>query len=160
MTNVGSTTYFDEFMQERRNSIASARELHLSCTNPSIFSLWQRKVLVMGRRHGKEYLQLHHMFLCWYGHPCGTIWLGLAMIQHYTIFYTSQTTTNVGHHSGTEITNSLAELWGMDCVCMYLEFDRVIAEIDCTFRYFSFWVVVGVFLVIDVWLCICLDPWP
>ena len=28
---------FDEFVQERRNSIANALELRLSCTNPSIW---------------------------------------------------------------------------------------------------------------------------
>ena len=31
--------YMDELVQERRNSIANALELHLSCTNPSIYSL-------------------------------------------------------------------------------------------------------------------------
>ena len=33
---------FDGLMQERRNSIANALELRLSCTNPSILSLsWE-----------------------------------------------------------------------------------------------------------------------
>ena len=30
--------YFDGLMQERCNSIANALELHLSCTNPSIWN--------------------------------------------------------------------------------------------------------------------------
>ena len=32
-----NTENIDVLMQERRNSIANALELHLSCTNPSIF---------------------------------------------------------------------------------------------------------------------------
>ena len=33
---VNATTHIDGLVQERRNSIANALELHLSCTNPSI----------------------------------------------------------------------------------------------------------------------------
>ena len=31
--------YFDGLVQERRNSIANALELRLSCTNPSIYEM-------------------------------------------------------------------------------------------------------------------------
>ena len=31
--------YIDGLVQEKRNSIANAHELHFSCTNPSIFSM-------------------------------------------------------------------------------------------------------------------------
>ena len=39
MTDSGSFLHLiDELVQERRNSIANALELHLSCTNPSTYS--------------------------------------------------------------------------------------------------------------------------
>ena len=33
---INNNNYFDRLVQERRNFIALAMELHLSCTNPSI----------------------------------------------------------------------------------------------------------------------------
>ena len=36
---ISTATHFDGLMQERRNSIANALELHLSCTKPSIWGV-------------------------------------------------------------------------------------------------------------------------
>ena len=36
MTDYAWQAYIDGLVQERRNSIANALELHLSCTNPSM----------------------------------------------------------------------------------------------------------------------------
>ena len=36
-----SIPYFDGLVQERRNSIANALELRLSCTNPSMWTMTQ-----------------------------------------------------------------------------------------------------------------------
>ena len=44
--------YIDRFVQERHNSIANTLELHLSCTNPSIWSYW----ISMVRRIYVEFL--------------------------------------------------------------------------------------------------------
>ena len=35
----GARVYIDGLVQERRNSIAKALDLHLSCTNPSILAV-------------------------------------------------------------------------------------------------------------------------
>ena len=36
---ITSNSYIDGLVQERRNSIANALELRLSCTNPSIYAI-------------------------------------------------------------------------------------------------------------------------
>ena len=46
-----SILYFDGLVQQRRNSIANALELRLSCTNPSICGIWCYQGLVT---HGYE----------------------------------------------------------------------------------------------------------
>ena len=56
--------YFDGLVQERRKSIANALELHLSCTNPSIYD---RKVMFpqinSTRQISNDWKQYVHMIL-------------------------------------------------------------------------------------------------
>ena len=55
ITDIFHDGYVDGLVQERRKSIASAVELRLSCTNPSIFSFGKTPPLYWNTRHANHY---------------------------------------------------------------------------------------------------------
>ena len=86
------SVHIDVLMQERCNSIANALELHLSCTNPSIYSLtdllfhWNWKVITATTCH-----QTLHLIESWWPPTISSLSLGYwnssIIVMLMTILY-------------------------------------------------------------------------
>ena len=65
--------HFDGLVQERRNSIANALELRLSCTNPLILCLIDNKedTCITSTAHWHETIAAYHMgcYMTWFHQP-------------------------------------------------------------------------------------------
>ena len=118
--------YIDGFVQERRNSIANALELRLSCTKPSIFAsspshifkvtvptitVWVRLVTKIhsssDHNFGKSPRINPLKIYPWWHHD-------LETISALLVFCEGSLCVNVGFHSQRD---SNAELWCFLCCC-------------------------------------------
>ena len=110
---ISAYLYIDGLVQERRNSIANALELHLSCTNPSY---WYHNILIMnfiltkitfhtdkvlhclfyatpGQKYPQSYgLSLHDSFPIWQQTICFLIVEEKSDIYSGTFYYLYQYT--------------------------------------------------------------------
>ena len=72
-------SYFDEFVQERRNSIANTLELRLSCTNPSICPLTQ---IGLWTKWKKKFADCIVKCISKQSH-CWLIWNAIKLMYYY-----------------------------------------------------------------------------